>query len=446
MSSQRSATAGESVAGKPQARRAATASIAGTTLEFYDFTIYGLASALVFSQVFFPTVSPTIGLLSAFATFGVGFLMRPIGGFLFGHIGDRFGRKNALVTTLLMMGISTVLIGCIPSFDSIGYWAPALLVILRLFQGLAYGGEWGGAVLMAGEHAPKNKRILYSALPNVGVSAGSLLGNLAFLLVASLGPDVMNQWAWRLPFWLGAILVIVGLMIRVGVDESPEFLKTVKNDGPARLPIVECFRRYPLQILLITGVMAGGATAAYINIAYSVSFATGAGVDRGIPLLAIMISNAMQLVLIPLFAILASRVGLGRVFFFGTLAWAVLMLFLFPALGSGNITLIFLAYLIPYGIGFCPMNATIPSLFAESFDPRVRYSGLVGAQLGTAIAGFTPFVAVLVNTAAGPTAVGLMGSGMLLLAAICGMILAHGLVKAKQIIPDKLPARSHTSI
>ncbi len=440
--SNRSTTVGRPIAVKSQARRAATASIAGTTLEFYDFAIYGLASALVFPQVFFPTASPTIGLLSAFATFGVGFLMRPIGGFVFGHIGDRFGRKNALVTTLLMMGITTVLIGCIPSFDSIGYWAPAILVILRLFQGLAYGGEWGGAVLMAGEHAPKSKHILYSALPNVGVSAGSLLGNLVFLLVALLGTDVMQQWAWRLPFWIGAILVIVGLMIRSGVDESPEFLKTVKNDGPARLPIVECFRRYPLQILLITVTMAGGGTAAYLNIAYSVSFATGSGIDNWIPLVAIMSSNVMHLVLIPFFAILAGRVGIGRVFFFGTLAWAVTMLFLFPALGTGNTILIFLAYLIPYGIGFCPMNATIPSLFAQSFDPRVRYSGMVGAQLGTSIAGFTPFVAVLINTAAGPTAVGLLGSAMLLLAALCGVILARGLVKAKQTIPGKLPAHT----
>lgn len=441
----RSAAAGDSLATppSPRARRAAWASVAGATLEFYDFTVYGLAAALVFGKVFFPSVSPTVGLLSAFATFGVGFVMRPIGGAVFGHIGDRFGRKNALVATLLMMGISTVLIGCLPSFATIGFWAPAVLVVLRLIQGLAYGGEWGGAVLIASEHASPGRRSLYAALPNVGVSAGSLLGNLAFLLVGLLGTDAVQQWAWRLPFWSGAILVIVGIIVRLGVTESPEFTHAVKQSGRVRLPIIESFRRYPLQILMVAGAMGGLGSAAYINITYSVSFARGEGIASWLPLTAILLSNLLQVILIPVFGVLADRYGVGKVFVLGAVAWAALTPFLFPALGTGSTILIFLAYLIPYGIiGFNPPTAASPSLFAESFDARVRYSGLVGVQIGMCIAGFTPFVATLVNSAAGPVVVGLITSAALLISAGCGAVLARmrrTVQAAEQVAPASTP-------
>src|SRR5262245_62037913 len=177
-----------------RARRVAVASVAGTTMEFYDFTIYGLASALVFGRVFFPEVSPAVGVLSAFATFGVGFLARPLGGIVFGHLGDRVGRKRVLVLTLLLMGGATVLIGCLPGFATIGFWAPTLLVVLRLLQGLAYGGEWGGAVLMTFEHVPEGRRGFFASLPQTGLSAGSILGNLAFLLVALLPQDQLEAW------------------------------------------------------------------------------------------------------------------------------------------------------------------------------------------------------------------------------------------------------------
>ncbi|MCE3551106.1 MHS family MFS transporter [Pseudonocardia sp. RS11V-5] len=408
------------------ARRVAFASVAGTTMEFYDFTIYGLASALVFGHVFFPIVSPTIGLLSSFATFGVGFVARPLGGIVFGHLGDRIGRKRVLVATLLLMGGATVLIGCLPGFATIGFWAPMLLVVLRLLQGLAYGGEWGGAVLMSFEHVPPGRRGFYSSLPQTGLSVGSLLGNLAFLLVALLPEEQLLSWGWRIPFWVGAVLVVVGLVIRWKIAESPEFVENREADELPRLPLLDVLRRYPWQVLLATVLMAGISVATYLNLTYSVSFTARIGVAHWLVLTGILVSNGIQLVVVPLSGALSDRYGRRRLVVTGVVVWAALSLAFFPALTTGEPVLVVLAYVLPYGIGYSIAQGPIPSMFAESFDSRVGYSGIsLGFQLGNTVGGFAPFLAALVYEAIGTTWLGVLMSLLLLLAGVCTVALTR---------------------
>ncbi|GAA2862566.1 MFS transporter [Pseudonocardia halophobica] len=408
------------------ARRVAVASIVGTTMEFYDFTIYGLASALVFGDVFFPAVSPSVGVLSSFATFGVGFLARPLGGILFGHLGDRIGRKKVLVATLLMMGGATVLIGCLPSFGTIGFWAPTLLVLLRLAQGLAYGGEWGGAVLMSFEHVPPQRRGFFASLPQTGLSAGSILGNLAFLLVALLPDPQLQSWGWRIPFWLGAVLVVIGLVVRRRVEESPEFRRTVEADDVPAAPLRAVIRSHPRQILLAAGVMAGISVGTYVTITYSISFAGGLGVEHWKVLLAILVSNVLQLVMVPLAGALSDRYGRRAVFLTGIAVWALLSLGFLPAVSTGLLPVVLVAYLVPYGIGYALTQGPTPAMFAEAFDSRVGYSGIsLGFQLGNLVGGFAPFLAALVYEAVGEAVLGVCVCVLLLLAGVSASALVR---------------------
>ena len=383
-------------------RKAAVGSVAGTTLEYYDFTIYGLASALVFSKVFFPDLDPILGTLSSFATFGVGFLARPLGGIIFGHIGDRLGRKNVLIATLLIMGTSTFLIGCLPTYDAIGLWAPAILVVLRLVQGLAYGGEWSGAVLMSAEHAETTQRGLYASLPNAGLAIGGIIGNLVFLVIALFGTEALLGWAWRIPFLAGAVLVIVGFALRRGVSESPEFELIEERGEVSKRPLIEALRNYPLQILLIVIIVGGIAISGYIVVTFSLSYATGIGISPSMILTATLISLAVQVFVIPVAGHLSDRFGRGRVYIIGALALAALMMVFFPLITSGSAALIILAYLIPYGVAYSFPQAIYPALFTESFDPRVGYTGMAfGRELGIIIGGLTPFFATLIVSAAG---------------------------------------------
>jgi MHS family shikimate/dehydroshikimate transporter-like MFS transporter len=234
-------------------RKVAGASLIGTTIEWYDFFIYGTAAALVFPALFFPEFSETAGTLAAFATFGVGFFARPVGGIIFGHFGDRIGRKTMLVLTLTIMGVATTLIGLLPTYEAIGVAAPLLLVVLRFAQGLGVGGEWGGAVLMAVEHSPAEKRGFFGSWPQMGVPAGLILSNLIFLAVSSLPEEQFTAWGWRIPFLLSIILVAVGLFIRLRIMESPAFRRVQETQTEARMPIVDVIRTYPKQVLLAAG-------------------------------------------------------------------------------------------------------------------------------------------------------------------------------------------------
>ena len=433
-------TDAETPAVQRQRRRAGIASVAGTALEFYDFTIYGLAAALVFGKVFFPSADPAIATLSAFATFGVGFLARPVGGIIFGHIGDRYGRKNVLVITLIIMGGSTFLIGCIPSYASIGFAAPVLLVALRLLQGLAYGGEWAGAVLMSSEHASPKKRGLYAALPNTGLAVGSILGNSAMLLVSLLGQEALLSWGWRIPFWAGAALVIVGLVLRRTVSESPEFKKVESRGEVVKSPLMEVLRTHPLQILLAIGVMGGIAVTAYVTTTFSVGYATQNGIPASLVLTGSLIASGLQLFMVPFAGALSDRFGRRRMFVLGALGLGVSFFAFFPLLVSGNQVLVVLAYVVIFGGIYSFPRAIYPSLFTESFDTRLGYTGLsLGVQLGIIVGGFTPFFASLIVQASGTFALSLVVFGVLALSATCATLLVslqHRVALKKSVATD----------
>lgn len=407
-------------------RRAAVAGTAGTMLEYYDFAIYGLAAALVFGPLFFPSADPTVGVLASFATFGVGFLARPLGGIVFGHLGDRMGRKNILVVTVVMMGVSTVLIGCLPGYDSIGYWGAALLVGLRLVQGFAYGGEQSGAILMVAEHAGTERRGLYSALPGTGLSLGLILGNLAFLAVGQMGEEALQSWGWRIPFWAGGILVIVGVLIRRTVAESPEFERLKAARGVSRSPIIELVRTHPVELLLAIGVQVGVAVSAYIVITYSLSYAKLTGVPSALPLIGVLVASALHLVLVPAAGALSDRVGRLPVHATGVLIIAVMALLLLPMIGSGTAGLVIGAYLLFYGVGWAVLTGAFPAMLSESFDPAVSYSGLsMAMQLGNIIGGFTPFAATLVVSTWGTSALGILVTVIVLLSGVSAAFLVR---------------------
>lgn len=411
---------------RTKVRRAAIAGAAGTTLEYYDFAIYGLAAALVFGPVFFPSTDPAVGVLASFATFGVGFLARPLGGIVFGHLGDRLGRRNILVVTVVMMGVSTVLIGCLPGYDSIGYWGAALLVALRLVQGFAYGGEQSGAILMVAEHASEKRRGVFSALPGTGLSLGLILGNLAFLAAGQMGEQALLEWGWRIPFWAGGVLVIVGIIIRRTVAESPEFERLKAAREVARSPIVELVRTHPVELLLAIGVQVGVAVSAYLAITYSISFAKLSGVPSALPLTGLLIASALHLILIPAAGAVSDRVGRLPVHATGVLIIAVMALLLLPMIGRGTTVFVIGAYVLFYGVGWAILTGAFPAMLSESFEPAVSYSGLsLAMQLGNVIGGFTPFAATLVVSAWGTTALGIVVTMIVLLSGVSAAVLVR---------------------
>ncbi|ULN49579.1 MHS family MFS transporter [Mycolicibacterium goodii] len=406
-------------------RRAAFGSVAGTSLEFYDFTIYGLAAALVFGPVFFPESSTTFALLASLATFGVGFLARPLGGVIFGHLGDRFGRKRILSLTLIIMGSATVAIGLIPGHATIGYWAPALLVAFRLIQGLAYGGEWGGAVLMASESAPENKRGLYSSLPQVGVAGGILLGNSAFLIVGLLGDQAVQSWAWRIPFWLGGTLLILGVFVRSKVAESPEFERNKENDEIPKSPLREVLRKDWRMVLLAGGVQGSVAIIGYVFLTFSVSYAASIGVAGWIPLTGIMLAAVAQMIAIPIGGALTDKFGSAQVFVVGALALAALSLAFFPVMGLNNAALTLAMYVVSFGIAYSFSHGVFPALFTESFESSRGYTGIsVGAQGGLIVGGITPFAAtLLVDVTGNVFSVGAIACVALIVGATCAVMM-----------------------
>jgi MFS family permease len=298
--------------GRPSSvRRVVVASLVGTSLEWYDFFIYGTAAALVFNQLFFPSFDPLVGTLLAFTTYAVGFVARPLGGIVFGHYGDKVGRKNVLVITLLLMGIATFAIGLLPTYDAIGAWAPILLVTLRFLQGLGLGGEWGGAVLMTLESGDRNKRGLNASWPQVGVPVGLLLANgVLSLMGAVTEDDAFLSWGWRVPFLLSGVLVLVGLWIRMQVAESPAFAKVESSHEKVKAPIVDVLRNYPRQVLLAVGARLGVDVAFYIFVLFITTYVTTyLKLPSSYALNAVLIAAACQVVTIPLFGALSDRYG-----------------------------------------------------------------------------------------------------------------------------------------
>jgi metabolite-proton symporter len=385
-------------------RKVIVASLIGTSLEWYDFFLYSTAAAVVFNRLFFPSASPVTGTLLAFTTAAVGFVARPLGGIVFGHLGDRRGRKQVLVLTLLLMGTATVLIGALPTYASVGVAAPVLLAVLRFLQGLGLGGEWGGAVLMTLEHGAAGRRGLNTSWPQVGVPAGNLLAAGALgLLGAVLSDDAFLAWGWRLPFFLSGILVLAGLWIRLSVAESPLFTEVERTGTTVRMPLVEVVRRHPRQLLVAMAARIGTDVAFYTFTVYSLVYVTGTvGRERSVGLTAVLVGSAFQLVLIPAFGGLSDRFGRRPVYAVGAVAAAAWAFAFFPLLRTGSTPVIVLAVVVAL-LTHAAMYGPQAAFIAELFATELRYSGAsMGYQVaGVLGGGIAPIVAIALVRATG---------------------------------------------
>ncbi len=384
-------------------RRVALASMVGTSIEWYDFFIFGTASALVFGRLFFPSDSELASTLAAFAALAVGFVARPVGGLVFGHFGDRLGRKTTLIVTLTMMGLATFAVGLMPSYESIGVWAPILIVTLRFVQGLAVGGEWGGAVLMATEHAGGKRRGFFGSFAQVGSAVGGLMSTGMFLLMQQLPADDFVAWGWRVPFLLSLALVVVGLFIRLKVMESPEFAKVQETRRVVKVPVVELLRTDTRHVLLAAGMYCAHGILFYAMTVYTLNYTTNAyGLAQNTYLIGVTLAGAGQLFTIPLLGAISDKLGRKPVMIFGALfiiAFAVPLNFMIT---SAVPVLMWLAVVISICVGHNAVYSPTAALYSEMFPAHVRYSGAsLGYQLGGAIAGFVPLVAASLVGAAG---------------------------------------------
>lgn len=413
------------------------AAFVGTAIEWYDFYIFGTAAALVFSRVFYPDITPAAGILASFATLWVGFLFRPIGGIVFGHMGDKFGRKNTLVITLLMMGVATFCIGLLPTYFQIGIWAPILLVLFRAVQGLAVGGEWGGAVLMATENASAKKKASAGMWVQQGSPAGLIMSTVAFLLVGMLPDEQFISWGWRLPFLFSAVLVVVGLVIRIYVEESVEFTEVKKEQASAKLPIAEVFRKAPLFIFLGMGASVIGIAAAYFNNTFVLSWATtDLGVNRQDMLNILLIIAILQFILQPVAALLAGRVGVANVMAWGLGLGVVMVTPMFMLVSTGQPLLIGIGLSLSL-LGTVMYYAMLSSFLASVFPANVRYTGVsVAYQLcSSIIGGSTPLIAQWVLLNFGVVGIGVFYAVMLLVT-LASVIALSRVAKARGIIQD----------
>lgn len=380
--------------------RVAFASFIGTTVEWYDYFIFGTAAVLVLNAQFFPTLDPLAGTLAAFAAFSVAFIARPLGSVLFGHFGDRVGRKKMLVYSLLGMGLATVLVGLLPGYAAIGAAAPILLVVLRVVQGFAVGGEWGGAVLMALEHAPARKRAFFASWPQAGVPAGIVLATGAFYLVQLLPEAEFQAWGWRIPFLASAVMIAVGLYIRLRLTESPEFARMqdeeAHREGKQRVPIVEVLRAHKRPVLIGALSIAGGNTVFYLATVYLLAHGPqDLGFNRGLVLLMIMAAAAIDIVSMPLVALIADRIGRKQLLQIGAVIGIGIGVPMFALFQTGTPWGIFLAALLALPVGHSFSSAVITSFIPGLFETRVRYTGAgLAYQLSGIIASApAPFVA-----------------------------------------------------
>ena len=387
-----------------QLRRVALASAVGTTIEWYDYFIYSTAAALVFGSQFFSALEPASATLAAFATLGVGFLARPVGGILWGHFGDRVGRKAMLIASLLLMGLATVGVGLLPSYDQVGLLAPVLLLVLRLLQGLSAGGEWGGAALMAVEHAPEGQRGRYGSYSQIGVPAGLILAQLVFVAVGALVDDEQFvRWGWRLPFLFSIVLVGLGLFIRLRIEESPVFAALRAENARARVPMVDVLRERPRELLVASVSFIANTAIGYVFLAYLLSYGTSVlRVDRTTMLLVVIIGSFSWLVSIVVAAQWSDRVGRKPVYLVGSVllvVWPVPFFLLIDTRSTALMIIAVIVLTIGLGASYGPQSA----LFAEMFDAHYRYSGAsfsyaVGAVLG---GGFAPVIATALQSSTG---------------------------------------------
>jgi len=372
------------------------ASTVGTIIEWYDFLIYGTAAALVFNKLFFPNLDPLAGTLAAFATYAVGFGARPLGGIIFGHYGDRLGRKTILMLTMIIMGIGTFLIGCLPTYGQIGIWAPALLVVLRLLQGIGVGGEWGGAVLMVVEHAPAGKRGLYGSLVQIGFPAGVAASTGTFLMLATLPEADFLSWGWRVPFLFSAVLIAVGLFIRLRIAETPAFQKIKEEQDVARIPLADLLANHRRELLISIGLKISEVAWVYVMTVFIIAYGAGnLGLPRTLILNAILAAALLEFATMPLFGWMSDKVGRRLMFIAGALVSAVCAFAVFALLGTKNPTVVVVSIAVivslTHAIMFGPEAAYLPELFGT----KTRYTGCsIGCQVAAAISGgLAPVVA-----------------------------------------------------
>ncbi|MFJ2357190.1 MFS transporter [Pseudomonas fluorescens] len=432
--------------GSPSALRTFFVSGMGTALEFYDFVIYGTAAALVFPKVFFPQMAPLTATLVAFGAFGAGFFARPLGGMVFGHYGDKLGRQKMLVITLLLMGLSTLLIGCLPGYATLGAGAPVLLVLLRLVQGFAAGGEWGGAALFGIESAPPGRRGLWGSFTSMGIGIGGILGAGVFAIVSVASHDDLAGIAWRIPFWLGGVLVLIGLYARLQRPlEQP-----AEPQAHVRMPLLEALRARPRAMLLCTGIAFGYVTIAYIGSTFFLSYATQLGYGSTDALVFDLSLSIAIVITAPLFALLSDRIGRRQVMILGALIMALGFFAFFPLVGLKSLLISTAAY-IAIGAFMGATQGPIPAFLAEQFPRHMRYSGMSAAyQIGAALGGGTASsaaTAILIANNHNAFGVAVYGAIALGIVALCSFLLketAH--LSLEQIDeadwPSPMPAAS----
>jgi metabolite-proton symporter len=372
-----------------QLRRAVIASTVGTAIEWYDFFLYSVVTGLVFAKLFFPHSDPLVGTLEAFGVYAVGFIARPVGAAIFGHYGDRIGRKATLIATLMLMGVATFLVALVPTYEQVGIWGAVILTVLRFIQGVGVGGEWGGSVLLAMEWARSNhSRGFIASWPQFGVPCGLFLANLAVLSFSQMSGEQFLSWGWRLPFLLSLILVAIGLWIRLGIMETPVFTRLVVERKIERAPMLEVIKRHPGDIILSALARMAEQAPFYIFTAFVFSYGTGTlHVSRDFLLVAVLVASVLSFVSIPLFGHISDRIGRKKMYMIGAATCGVFGFIYFGLLNTGSLTLIFLAIvlsLIPHDMMYGPQAA----LIAESFSGKLRYSGSsLGYQLASVIAG-----------------------------------------------------------
>ncbi len=410
-------------------RLVALASLIGTTIEWYDFFLYGTAAALVLNKLFFPTFDPLSGTLIALATYSVGFVARPIGGIVIGHYGDRVGRKSMLVLTLVIMGVATFLIGLLPTYATLGPAAPVLLVLLRVAQGFGVGGEWGGAVLMAVEHAPAGKRGFYGSWPQIGVPAGLLLANLVFRPFSRMPQATFLAWGWRVPFLVSILLVAFGLVIRFRLLETPAFARVKERRQESRQPILEVLTKYPKEVLLAMGARYAENGAFYLYTVFVLVYAAQhVHMNSSIVLGGLILAAAFEIAFIPLYGALTDRIGRRPVYLFGAVMTAVTAYPIFRMLDTGSPMLVRLALAMGLLFGHAAMYAPQGAFFSELFGTRVRYSGAsLGVQLSSVLAGgLSPLIATsFLQQGYGRGALSLYLTGMALVTIVSVLVAAE---------------------
>ena len=372
------------------------ASLTGSAIEWFDYFLYGTAAALVFNKIFFPMVDPVIGLILSYLSFSLTFFIRPIGGVLFAHIGDRIGRKKTLVLTLSLMGGATVMIGLLPTYEMIGLWAPALLILMRIIQGMGIGGEWGGALLLAYEYAPEKRKGFFGSIPQAGVTIGMLMATFIVSLMTLFSEEEFLSWGWRIPFLLSSVLVLLGLWIRKDIDETPDFQKVKASGQVAKAPLRDTLKHHWREVLIAAGLKVVETAPFYIFSTFVVSYATSTlTYQKSQALEAVTLGALVATIMIPLMGLLSDKVGRQRMYAISVFVLGLFIVPWFMLLNTGTTWGIVLATVIAFGVLWAPVTAVLGTLCSEIFSANVRYTGItLGYQLGAALAGVTaPLIA-----------------------------------------------------